>query len=131
LFPYTTYLYGDGTAPVSTFTQEIGGRRLHIIPATVLRLGPIRLPFGGGFYFRVLPFWMTRICTRLVNQERRPAVFYLHPREIDPDQPRLALAPVDRFVTYVNLGNTLAKLQRLLAEFPTISIEGYLSTLRG
>jgi hypothetical protein len=109
---------------VTTPALEIGGRKLRIVPATVLRLGPVRFPFGGGFHFRGLPFWTTRICTHLVNPESRPVLFYLHTREIDPDQPRLPLAPVDRFVTYVNLGNTLAKLKRLLAIFATISIEG-------
>ena len=126
LFPYKTYLYGDGKAPVYPFVRQVNGQKLYEFPATVLQLKRFRVPFGGGFYFRAMPYWATWMATHLVNRAGRPVVFYLHPREIDPAQPRLALPLIDYFVTYANLGATLRKLDHVLRVFPTISIKRYL-----
>lgn len=130
LFPYTTYLYGDSSAPVTPFVRYVNGRKLHEIPTTIFELGRLRFPFGGGFYFRVMPYWMTRLAVYLTNRRGRPVVFYLHPREIDPAQPRLKLPPRDYFVTYVNLATTLVKLRRVLALSPTITISRYLESIK-
>ena len=128
LFPFRTYLYGDSTAPVSTFVVPTGSGQLFEVPASVLTLGKRRVPFGGGFYFRALPWFVTRWATARTNRQGRPVVFYLHPREIDPDQPRLPLAWRDRLVAYANLGTTLKKLKRLLALGPTRTIYDFLQT---
>ena len=126
LFPFRTYLYGDNQAPVDPFVHDIKGRKLHEIPATVLKVGPLRVPFGGGFYFRVMPWWATRLATYITNRRGRVVVFYLHPREIDTAHPRLKLPPRDYFVSYVNLKTTLKKLKRVLSLGQTISISRYL-----
>jgi polysaccharide deacetylase family protein (PEP-CTERM system associated) len=131
LFPFRTYLYGDSTAPTRPFTRHLGCRSLHEVPATVLELGRWRVPFGGGFYFRVQPLWLTRLASRLANRRAQPVVFYLHPREIDPLQPRLALPLVDRLVTYINLRSTAPKLAGLLRTFPTVSVARYLDAWEG
>jgi polysaccharide deacetylase family protein (PEP-CTERM system associated) len=126
LFPFRTYLYGDSAAPVATFVVPAGSGRIFEVPASVLTLGKRRLPFGGGFYFRALPWFVTRWATAWTNRQGRPVVFYLHPREIDPEQPRLPLPWRDRLVAYVNLGTTLGKLKRLLALGPTRTIDDFL-----
>jgi polysaccharide deacetylase family protein (PEP-CTERM system associated) len=126
LFPFRTYLYGDGAAPLSLFTISTGSGQLVEVPATVLTLGKLRVPFGGGFYFRALPWFVTRWATKRTNRQGRPVVFYLHPRELDPEQPRLPLPWRDWLVTYANLRTTRKKLKRLLALGPTRTISDFL-----
>ena len=63
------------------------------LPASCLALGPARLPFGGGFYLRFLPLALTRAAIRHTLRQDRPVVFYVHPWELDPAQPRLKLPP--------------------------------------
>ncbi|HXH26022.1 MAG TPA: XrtA system polysaccharide deacetylase [Vicinamibacterales bacterium] len=88
------------------------------VPGSTARIGPLNLPIGGGGYFRILPYWWTRWGIDRVNRvERRPAVFYLHPWEIDPNQPRLEAGRLGRFRHYRNLHCTEARLRRLLADF--------------
>jgi polysaccharide deacetylase family protein (PEP-CTERM system associated) len=85
--------------------------------STVRRLG-MNLPIGGGGYFRILPYSWTRRGIRCVNEEeRQPAVFYIHPWEVDPDQPRLDGSLASRFRHYRNLHKTEDRLRRLLRDF--------------
>ena len=75
------------------------------------------LAAGGGGFFRVLPYVFSRWAIGQVNRERRPAVFYFHPWEIDPDQPRVAGAPLrSRIRHYTNLSKMEGKLSRLLGD---------------
>ena len=78
-----------------------------------------RLAAGGGGFFRVLPYAFSRWAIRQVNRrERRPAVFYFHPWEIDPSQPRVAAAPLkSRLRHYSRLDHMSGKLRRLIGEF--------------
>lgn len=126
LFPFTTFLYGDSKAPVAPFMWDINGQKLYEMPATVLKLGNMRFPFGGGFYFRAMPLWATRLVMYITNRQGRVVVFYLHPREIDPEQPRLKLPPRDYFISYLNLKTTIKKLHGVLSLGQTISISHYL-----
>jgi polysaccharide deacetylase family protein (PEP-CTERM system associated) len=87
-------------------------------PASTVRWGPVNLPIGGGGYFRILPYAWTRWgMTRLNTFERKPAIFYLHPWEIDPDQPRLRAGLLSRFRHYRNLDKTEGRFRTLLTEF--------------
>ena len=126
LFPFTTFLYGDSQAPIAPFVRMVNGSKLYEVPATVLELFGQRLPFAGGFYFRFLPYWAMRLATDLVNRRGRSVIFYLHPREIDPGQPRLPLPLKDYYISYANLSGTLKKLKRMLSLSPTISIYHHL-----
>jgi polysaccharide deacetylase family protein (PEP-CTERM system associated) len=87
-------------------------------PVTTARVAGRLTGFGGGF-FRLLPYALAAHFMRQVNAaERQPAIFYFHPWEIDPDQPRVADAPLkSRVRHYTNLGVMEAKLRRLLADF--------------
>ncbi len=89
------------------------------LPVTTVEVAGMRLPCGGGGYFRLLPYAWTRWGIRHVNNsERRPAIFYFHPWELDPDQPRpTGLDFRTRFRHYVNLKGTERKLTRLLQDF--------------
>ena len=89
------------------------------IPIATVRLPMNRVvPIGGGAYMRLLPYRYTAAGIRRLNgQEHQPACMYFHPWEIDPDQPRLASAPISRFRTYRGLKGMYGKLDRLLSEF--------------
>jgi polysaccharide deacetylase family protein (PEP-CTERM system associated) len=89
------------------------------IPLTTARLFGRNLPASGGGYFRLAPYRLSRWALRRVNHlERRPAVFYMHPWEIDPEQPRVAGTTLKtRFRHYVNLNRTEDRLMRLLQDF--------------
>jgi len=94
------------------------------VPASTVRVGGVNLPIAGGGYFRLLPYWWTRWGIRRVNGvERRPVVFYMHPWEIDAEQPRLPVGRATRLRHYGGLGRTERRLQRLLADFRFDSIE--------
>lgn len=87
-------------------------------PGSTVRMGGMNLPMGGGGYFRLLPYrWTRHGITRLNERETTPAVFYLHPWEIDPDQPRLPVGRMTRLRHYSNLEKTAARLRRLLRDF--------------
>ena len=89
------------------------------LPVTTAMLGGRRVAAGGGGFFRVLPYAFSRWAIRQVNRsDGRPAVFYFHPWEVDPDQPRVAHAPLrSRFRHYTGLGKMAGKLRELVHEF--------------
>ena len=72
---------------------------------------------AGGAYFRIYPYALTRWAFRSINREGRPAVFYLHPWEIDPDHPRIPLPRRIALTHYYNLKRTEPRLKRLLSDF--------------
>lgn len=84
-------------------------------PPVTVRLFGQNFPAAGGGYFRLAPLWLTSWAIRRMNAEGHPAILYLHPWELDPDQPRFPLPPLARFRHYVNLASTERKLCRLLA----------------
>lgn len=88
-------------------------------PGSTVKLGGANLPIGGGGYFRLLPYQWTRFGFRRVNAaEHLPAMFYVHPWELDPDQPRLAgSSALSRFRHYRNLALTAERLRALVREF--------------
>lgn len=111
-------LYGVPDAPTTLHQISTPGGTLWECPPAVISLAGLRLPVGGGGYFRLFPLWWTTRWLRRINALGRPFVFYLHPWEIDPDQPRFAHAPRrSRFRHYVGLRRTAAKFQELLARF--------------
>jgi polysaccharide deacetylase family protein (PEP-CTERM system associated) len=88
------------------------------IPGSTLRWNGMNLPIAGGGYFRLLPYaWTSWGISQLNREEQRPAVFYLHPWEIDPDQPRLQTSRLGRLRHYGRLDQTEQRLRRLLSEF--------------
>jgi polysaccharide deacetylase family protein (PEP-CTERM system associated) len=110
--------YGWREAPRFAF-RPIAGSDLIEIPVTTAQFAGRRLAAGGGGFFRVLPYHFSRWAIRQVNREdERPAVFYFHPWEIDPGQPRVEGAPMrSRLRHYTNLSVMGDKLARLVGEF--------------
>ncbi|MFC4291676.1 XrtA system polysaccharide deacetylase [Sphingorhabdus arenilitoris] len=110
--------YGWAEAPRFAFHPVAGSDFLEI-PVTTAQLGPKRLAAGGGGFFRLLPYQFSRWAIRQVNlEEGRPAIIYFHPWEIDPDQPRVANAPVkSKLRHYTKLDKMAGKLARLAREF--------------
>lgn len=110
--------YGWREAPRFAF-RPIEGADLIEIPVTTAEVAGRRMAAGGGGFFRLLPYAVSRWAIRQVNErDGRPAVFYFHPWEIDPDQPRPAVAPLkSRLRHYTNLDVMAAKLSRLVREF--------------
>jgi polysaccharide deacetylase family protein (PEP-CTERM system associated) len=119
IFPIHHDRYGVPDAP--RFPHRIrldSGADIVEFPMSTLRLAGQNLPFAGGGYFRLLPYPLIRRALRYLNErEERPAMVYLHPWEVDPDQPRLPAGVLTRFRHYVNLDGTEAKLGRLLGDF--------------
>ncbi len=87
------------------------------VPLSVARVLGRNVPCCGGGYFRVFPYAVTRLLMRYCNREGRPVIFYLHPWEIDPAQPRQPLSRSKAFRHYINLDKTLARLDHLLRDF--------------
>ncbi|MDE2154354.1 MAG: DUF3473 domain-containing protein [Xanthomonadaceae bacterium] len=110
-------LYGMPGAPRFPFFADRSG--LLEIPVTTVRLGGRNWPCGGGGYFRLLPYTLFRRGLRHVNlDERCPGVFYFHPWEVDPQQPRVpGVALKNRVRHYLNLTRTVPRLERLMRDF--------------
>jgi peptidoglycan-N-acetylglucosamine deacetylase len=106
------------------------GRRIHEVPVIPLRVGSVSLPYSGGGYLRLLPMEVLKRLFDAADYASEPAVAYLHPRELDPKQPRMALPPWRRFKYYVGLDGVDSKLRALLARyrFETISTVAARST---
>lgn len=117
VYPIRHDLYGMPEAP--RFAFEHGKHRLLEIPVTTVELFRQKLPCGGGGYFRLLPYDVSRWALRRVNErDGQPCVFYFHPWEIDPDQPRQRQARLkSRLRHYLNLKRMAPRLERLLTDF--------------
>jgi polysaccharide deacetylase family protein (PEP-CTERM system associated) len=110
--------YGWADAPRFAF-HPLPGLPLVELPVTTAMFAGKRLAAGGGGFFRVIPYGFTRWAIRQVNaRDERPAIFYFHPWEIDPGQPRVAGAPLrSRLRHYTNLDKMAGKLRQLVNEF--------------
>lgn len=123
LFPRKTFLYGDSKAKRQP--HYING--ILEIPPPVFRLFGQRIPFSGGFYFRILPLFLISWFSRFQNIYNLPTVFYIHPRELDPVQPVIKLSLIKKFIHYFGIKKTPKKITRLLKEFTTTSFQNYLN----
>ena len=110
--------YGWPDAPRFAF-RPLTDSALIELPVTTVALRGRNFAAGGGGFFRLFPYDLSRWAIRRVNgRENRPAVFYFHPWEIDPAQPRVRNAPIkSRLRHYMNLENMAPKLKKLLKDF--------------
>jgi polysaccharide deacetylase family protein (PEP-CTERM system associated) len=116
VYPVVRDYYGYPDAPRFLYRPP-GLRSLVEIPISTVHLGGRNLPCGGGGYFRLLPYVLSRWALKRVT-EFAPAVFYIHPWEVDPDQPRATHAPLkSRLRHYLNLAQTASRLRRLTRDF--------------
>ena len=118
MYPVKHDLYGIAVAARGPHrVQAPNGGSLIEFPMTTSRFAGMSVPVSGGGYFRLYPYTLTRSLLSRVNDAGEPFVFYLHPWEIDPDQPRIRAGWKSRFRHYTNLRSCEAKLTRLLTEF--------------
>ena len=110
--------YGWPEAPRFAF-RPLSDSGLIELPVTTVKIAGRNFAAGGGGFFRLFPYGLSRWAIREVNRkEKRPAIFYFHPWEIDPEQPRVAEAPLkSRLRHYTNLDRMAGKLRRLLRDF--------------
>jgi polysaccharide deacetylase family protein (PEP-CTERM system associated) len=119
VFPIRHHRCGIPSASPHPYVHETRSGDLIEFPASIARFGKANIPISGGGYFRLLPYWLTTRLLRRINQRfKRPFMFYFHPWELDPNQPRLRVSTrAMRFRHYVNLATTETKLKRLLTQF--------------
>lgn len=119
IFPIRHDVYGIPDAPIrpSVITAPQGTRIVEF-PMSTASMAGLRVPVCGGGYFRLLPYWFTRTGLRSINASgERPFVFYLHPWEVDPDQPVIEAGWKSKFRHYTNLRRTESRLRQLIADF--------------
>ncbi|MBB5203971.1 polysaccharide deacetylase family protein (PEP-CTERM system associated) [Inhella inkyongensis] len=116
VYPIAHDHYGMPDSPRFAYPVRPG---LIEVPVTTNRFGQRNVPSSGGGYFRLLPYSLSRWLIQRVNQrDQQSAVFYFHPWEVDPEQPRVkGIDAKTRFRHYVNLGRTEGRIRRLLSDF--------------
>jgi len=131
IFPVRHDRYGiPGAKTAPHLLDTPGGKAIIEYPLTATRIFGTNVPVAGGGYFRLLPYGLTRWGLRRVQAEGRAVAFYLHPWEVDPEQPRIEGARWrSRFRHYLNLDRTLPRLNRLLRDFHFGTMRDCLSDL--
>jgi len=131
LFPVRRpgYGYANGHRDPHWLQRPIG--RIAEVPPTTLRRWGANLPAGGGAYFRLLPYALVRAALRDCERRHAPGTFYIHPWEVDPEQPRVGVSWLTRVRHYGGLHRTLPRLERLLGEFRFTAIAETLPRLSG
>jgi polysaccharide deacetylase family protein (PEP-CTERM system associated) len=119
IFPIRHDLYGiPGASPEPGRVTAPSQRTLVEFPMSAARFCGVQIPVCGGGYFRILPYWLTRAGLRQINSRAGlPFTFYLHPWEVDPEQPRIKVGAKSRFRHYTNLHVCAARLGRVLDDF--------------
>jgi polysaccharide deacetylase family protein (PEP-CTERM system associated) len=118
IFPVRHPRYGiPGFARTPRRLRTPGGRSLHEFPLTTWRMLGRNVGAAGGGYLRILPLAILERAFHAMNRDGEPAVLYVHPWEIDPDQPRLRVRGLGRFTHYANLAGTKRRLRSLLERF--------------
>lgn len=124
IFPFRTFLYGSGKSnPYFHVIFLENGEKIFEVPPSVIQFCRKRIPFSGGFYFRFWPLKIIELSVKHLNRKKHPAVLYLHPREIDINQPKLNLKLRDYFIQYYNIKSTEKKLVSLLSSYKFTSIK--------
>lgn len=119
IFPVRHDRYGIADARRDIHTIDTAAGSIYEFPASVVRWTQMNLPVSGGGYFRLYPLAWTQYCLSRINcKDRRPFMFYVHPWEVDPAQPRMPVqSRLARWRHYVNLQSTYPKLGALLSRF--------------
>ncbi len=108
---------GDPTGPRTPFRRSVGGRQLWEIPPMVTPSPFGNLPTGGGWGFRFFPLRLLDATMKSLNESGAPAVIFIHPREVDPEGPRLTLPMLKGFAAYGTRCDAAPRLRALLTRF--------------
>jgi polysaccharide deacetylase family protein (PEP-CTERM system associated) len=117
LYPVRRPGYGFAGGARFPYQLKTAGGSLEEFPPATIQVGPAVLPAGGGAYLRLFPYALVRAGFKAAEQAGAPATFYIHPWELDPDQPRVDVPLRTRIRHYGGLRRTVPRLRRLLAEF--------------
>ena len=131
VFPVRRDLYGIPSAPRWPYRRETpAGRQIVEFPPTSFEALGMRIPASGGGFFRIYPYQVTRSIMRHTNRRlQHPCMFYLHPWEVDPDQPRIRASLKSRIRHYTNLSRVENRMRRLLNDFHFASVSDVLRDL--
>jgi len=132
IFPVRHDRYGiPGAEDKPHHLTTPSGHTLVEFPISTKSYFGYRLPVGGGGYFRIYPYAFSRMALNSINKDlRQPFIFYLHPWEVDPDQPRIESSWLSTFRHYNNLGKCEQRLTRLLTDFRFSTVKQVLSDLQ-
>jgi polysaccharide deacetylase family protein (PEP-CTERM system associated) len=128
IFPIHHDRYGIPVSPRHAYRLQRQNGSIVEAPASTAQWGAFNFPVAGGGYFRILPYHWTRWGIDRINRaEGRPAIFYIHPWELDPNQPRLRVGLLSTFRHYRNLDQTESRLRRLLQDFRFTTVHNVLA----
>jgi len=117
VYPALTYLYGIPEFPEMPGTYRTKDNSCFEVPNSTLNVLGKKIGFAGGFYLRLFPYWFVKRGVNRKNSIGQPVFFYTHPRELDPDSPRIELGLLDNFVHHYNLKSTKRKLISAMKDF--------------
>lgn len=130
IFPILHDRYGIPDAKIDPYIHitQSGGKIIEI-PLTTIGIKQKRLPIGGGGYFRLFPYWLTYKGLNYLNSKaKRNFIFYLHPWEIDPEQPRIKSNRLSEFRHYLNLDKVENRLNHLIKDFEFSTVHSMLKS---
>jgi polysaccharide deacetylase family protein (PEP-CTERM system associated) len=124
IFPIKTKLYGVPNAPTVPYfpdkndlTKENSHRKIKEFPLSVFTCLKFKVPVAGGFYLRILPLKLLLHFYKEINKHERPLILYFHSWETYHKLPRVKLPPVNSFITYYGIKNTLSKIEEIISKF--------------
>ena len=129
IFPVRHDRYGIPDSP--EYPHELttpAGHQLVEFPLSTAKYAGYKLPIAGGGYFRLYPYWLSRAGLRQINRKQKAFIFYLHPWEIDPQQPRIQAGWFSRFRHYNNLHKCETRLKQLMSDFRFSTVEHILQS---
>lgn len=130
IFPVRHDRYGmPGAEERPHILKTPSGHSLVEFPLSVYRVFNYKLPVAGGGYFRLFPYAVTRFAFRRINAAGTPTIFYLHPWEVDPGQPRVKASLLSTFRHYNNLDRCEKRLEQLLDDFRFTTVTDVLEDL--
>jgi len=130
IFPVRHDRYGMPDTPEHPYVLTTPkGHSIIEFPLSTAKIFKYRLPVAGGGYFRLYPYWLSRMGLRQINRQQKPFIFYLHPWEIDPDQPKINASLFSRFRHYNNLEKCESRLQQLIKDFQFTTVSDVLENL--
>lgn len=131
IFPVRHDNYGiPGAQAEPHRLQTPEGHSLVEFPLSTVNVFGYKLPIAGGGYFRLYPYQFTRLGLASINRKRQPFIFYLHPWEIDSQQPKINTSRKSRFRHYNNLDKCEGRLLKLLNDFSFVTVKNVLENLQ-
>jgi polysaccharide deacetylase family protein (PEP-CTERM system associated) len=130
VFPFKTFLYGNSKAPLYPYViNGANGSFIYEIPPSVINYSNIRIPFSGGFYFRMLPYALIKKGISRTQTTGYPAVTYFHLQDVDTEYPKLIKGFKERFIVYANQKRCKEKFEKMLHEFRFGRMDDYVKRL--